>query len=91
MQNALAKPQRKQIRSAHDRTKPDLRVKPVLRSLAKEVAQKTRTAFNKWKDSIRPSNNMIKGERLRNVLQSIPRRTMKDGLIRILNKTDRVA
>lgn len=92
LQKALEKPSRKAIRSGRDRTKVNEKVKLQMINLAKNVQERPRRAFYKWLYAPKPNPlvNELKGQKLRNALEKIPRRTLKDATDRILGEGDKV-
>ena len=91
LQNKLQKPTRKAIRNARTRTEPDPRVKHILLYLAKMTQNRPKEAFNQWKQTkMEPLVRKLKAEKLRNVLESIPRRKVKNTFERVLGDGQRL-
>ena len=96
MKNALKKPTKKAIRSARDRTTPDLVGVQKLKAFAQRLIRRPRDALNLWKDYVKNVKqgallDNIKARQLEKMLKNIPLRTSKDAVNRIVGEGDKVA
>ena len=96
MKNALAKPSKRAIRSARQRTQPPPQVPDKVRLLIKSMIKLPKDALQKWKDFVKDVKSgslldNLRGEKLQNLIAKIPNRTMKDAEQRIVGHGDKIA